>query len=288
VALVSADFFGHLPPHVFTYELRTCGQVIWGDSSVLALIPPIAAGEIDREDGWRLLANRIIEQLAAREEPAPEKAERPRSVEYHTVKLFLDMATSLLVFTGDYAPTYRQRAERLGRLAARTSRGMPFPLPEFARRVNEFTSWKLWAGEAPWPSGDFTEEARSYARALWRWELQQLTGLGEVLDERVLMDRWMNAQPYRARVRGWLSAAAAGGWGGGMAALPAVRGRAPNGYSRGHRALRPLVPAGGPGIDTVALARRLPLAEQGSGHSAEALVRDIVRNYRDLLVGTTA
>lgn len=298
VAMVHAGFFRSLPPHVFSFELRACGEVVWGDRSVLALIPPLTANGLDREDAWRLLGNRIVEQLGAMEDVSRPESEPPLRMQCHTIKLFLDMATSLLVFTGDYAPTYRQRADRLFRLASRTSRRMPFPLEKFASRVSDCTRWKLQPEEVPRLGWEFAQEARAYARHLWLWELQQLTGLGDAVGERILMRRWMKAQSYRARVRGWLSA-----------------GRRLGGFKEWRRwprflrlaarcSPRYLVYAAavdlffspawmapgseGPRSSRVVGARELPLARWRGDERTTTLAAEIVRNYRQLLVGTRA
>jgi hypothetical protein len=297
IAVVHDDFLRTLPPHIFTYELRACGQVIWGDHSILSLIPPPRAGGIDREDAWRLLANRLVEHLAVRDDAEPAAA-LPWRTEYRVVKLFLDMATSLLVFTGDYAPTYRQRAERLRDLAARGSGGLPFPLLDFARRVEECTRWKVGTDHHRWRPDNLAEEARSYARELWRWELQHLTGLDGVADERTLMATWMRAQPYRVRLRGWLFAVRRCGWLKGWRRWPhfarlAARSSPryliyaaaadlafarPEGAANGRDGQR----------DPAALTQYLPLTDPGRGRDPGALARAIARNYRELVVGTRA
>src|SRR4029434_4801626 len=111
-----AAYLTHLEPHIFALELRECGRVIWGDPTVLSLIPSFDAAAIPLEDAWRLLANRIVEYLAVSAEVV---ARQPASLNtrYRTVKLYLDMATSLLLFSGRYGTTYRSRSEKLRELA---------------------------------------------------------------------------------------------------------------------------------------------------------------------------
>jgi hypothetical protein len=138
------------------------------------------------------------------------------------VKLYLDMATSLLVFAGAYAPTYRQRADALRALAGGADRASdwPFPLDEFADRVACATRVKLGGGAGPTPGADLDGqlalldwgEAVADARRLWRWELTRLGGAEPQLDDRSLLGRWMSAQPLPARLRGWLYVARRTGW----------------------------------------------------------------------------
>jgi hypothetical protein len=176
---------------------------------------------------------------------------------------------------------------------------MPFPLQEFASRVMDCTRWKLRAGGAPPPGWEFWQDAREYARRLWRWELQQLTGLGQVLDERILMERWMNAQPYRARVRGWLSAGRRCGGLKGWRRWPRFLRLAARSsprylvYAAAVELLFAPPPHGAEGAEgrstnRLAPTGPLPLMAPGSGEGTRALAAEIVRNYRQLLVGTRA
>ena len=195
---VFPDYFRRLPPRILSYELRTCGRVVWGDQTVLSLVPAFGVWDILLEDAWRLLANRTIEQFTCdigrpRAEVIGQRVgegDGPPRLHYRLAKMYLDMATSFLVFAGAYEPTYRRRAQRLRELAgasgaiptavAGTPANMPFSLDEFADRVSEFTRFKL--GEAEWPvdrgtcgsAPSLAEAAWDYARRLWRWELQHL------------------------------------------------------------------------------------------------------------------
>jgi len=247
---VSPDYFRKLPPHIFTYELRTCGRVVWGDHNVVSLVPAFAVSDILREDAWRLLANRMIEQLACHaadpqaepigETPGLGKDRRGRTP-YRLAKLYLDMATSFLVFAGAYEPTYRGRAQRLRELAGRctgdvltvasssATGSLPFPLRDFADRVSDFTRFKIGeAGcpiddEIPAPTRSLVESAWDYARLLWRWELNLLVtsktdppdpSLESALphDDSALIESLMRCQTIRERLRGWLYVVRASGW----------------------------------------------------------------------------
>lgn len=213
VAVVTAPYFQSLPPHIFSYELRTCGKIIAGDSNALSLIPEFSAAHISREDAWRLVCNRMIEQLQFVDDLETSTSELTPRLEYATVKLYLDMATSYLVFAGQYAPTYRERAERLAALVKDPNRSAPFPLSKFAARVAECTSWKLSGEEAFGETrSDFWPEAISYMRRLWRWEMIQLTDASGELTVSGLAHRLAKQQKADLRVRAWMSAAKRNGW----------------------------------------------------------------------------
>lgn len=217
------DAFRWLRPGIFAYELRTQGKVVWGNRDILSLVPRFSASDIPREDAWRILCNRMIEQLEFAYELSPEMTQLSSALLYRVVKLYLDMATSLLVFAGAYRPTYRERAERLKLLAESpaSAHEFPFPLHEFADRVRDCTLFKLQEG-APGevaPTGRdliadaaFWKEAISYADLLWRWELVQLTGASNHLSNRQLFGQWLRLQPPSQRARGWLYILRAQGW----------------------------------------------------------------------------
>lgn len=184
LSVTHPDYLLKMRPHIFGYELRTCGQVVCGEPAILSLIPAFSPSDIPLEDGWRLLANRIIELL---EVPAcPQVSSNLSPVPYSVVKLFLDMCTSFLLFQGAYEPTYRRREARLRSLAATATNqdGYPFfPLHRFAERVTACTDSKLGANgqngqvaSTAWSSMSAIswEEVSAYVRTLWRWELARL------------------------------------------------------------------------------------------------------------------
>jgi hypothetical protein len=203
LAAVKGSYFQQLPAHIATYELRNCGRVIAGEQGILSLVPVFQAAEISLEDAWRMLANRIIELLEAVVESGdPQSAE----ARYCSVKLFLDMATSYLVFNGRYLPTYGERAGALRQMAAQASCcDAPFCLSDFADVVTACTKFKIESGPCPWGDAALFDEAVQYAEGLWRWELSRLTGTRFDCPNSELMERWMALQPLTCRLRGWAS-----------------------------------------------------------------------------------
>lgn len=207
---VRLQYFRDLRPSIFGYELRACGRVVWGDPSVLSLIAPFSAADIPREDAWCLLVNRMIECL----EVAPQLLEaegRPtQDLAYRLTKLCLDMATSYLVFAGEFRPTYRARAQVLQHMAERdeTVKQCPFDLRGFSQQVGRCTEFKLGSGQEP-PFLCSQDEAPTRiieeASDLWRWELAQLTTAPPGAVNWQLMDLWMQRQALSNRVLGWLA-----------------------------------------------------------------------------------
>jgi len=207
LALVQPGYLALLPPHIFTYELRSCGQVIAGDAAILASIPEYTVSELSREDAWRLLANRMTEFLESagdigHKTPSPE-------TQYRAVKLFLDMATSLLVFLDEYEPTYQGRTTRLVTLAASDPSRFPFPAMEFTTRVAQCTAFKL-SPEGFDPPASLCRDAIDYARRLWTWELRSLTGASG--SDEVLFRQHCRQLSTLATLRGWMYAVRTEGW----------------------------------------------------------------------------
>ncbi len=212
-----------LRPDIFAYELRTCGRVVGGDSDILTHIPSFSATDIPLEDGWRLLSNRMVEQLETLEDLEQRPRALSRHLFYRTVKLYLDMATSFLLFVGEYAPTYEERAKRLGIYAnsQRAEDNAPFDLHRFSDRVSECTQWKLSETDpnslsclaaAVKLGFSWCEEAVIHARKLWRWELARLVRSPGEVSNQDLIERWMKCQPVSRRIRGWLFVLRKEGW----------------------------------------------------------------------------
>jgi hypothetical protein len=203
---VHPNYLVTLPPRIYGYELRTCGRVVWGDTTILASIPAFSPRDIPLEDAWRMICNRIIEQLAVTHADAKQTLINPHKANYRTAKLCLDLATSLLLFCGEYAPTYRERSARLQRLSDKmaTKDGLPFPLRPFAALVDKLTCWKLSPSSGVLDREPFLlPRVWDYARRLWRWELLRLTAGQKGLPDSDLMRGWMRSQPLHGRIRSW-------------------------------------------------------------------------------------
>ncbi|HVB99613.1 MAG TPA: hypothetical protein VNJ12_09840 [Candidatus Dormibacteraeota bacterium] len=180
LAGVTRHYLRRLPAHIFSYELRTAGKVAMGDEKILSAIPRFRSSQIKREDAWRLLSNRMIEWLEALAATSPDRQRPDIGLFYASVKLWLDAATSLLVFLRKYKPSYQARAERLSTLAENVWRGapVPFPLRELSLGVDAATSWKFFPDKAAMErmGWAFCDQARRMAGMLWCWEAAQLTG----------------------------------------------------------------------------------------------------------------
>jgi hypothetical protein len=208
LAIGDADILRQMRPHIFAYETKFRGRVVFGEEAILDLIPEFKPSDIPLEDAWRLLSNRMIELLEAFSEEgfSPRDLVGP-TIQYRTIKLQLDMATSSLLFLGRYAPSYTERCESLRCLAKENNTGgdLPFSLGELAEAVEASTDWKLNHGGSVDGVAEWSWVLRTCRSAyqLWDWELQRMTGGrdGASIEKCLLA---MKKQPRAARFRGWL------------------------------------------------------------------------------------
>jgi len=298
LSAVQPKYFRKLPRHIFSHELRECGRVIYGDAAILKLIPEMRASDLDREDAWRLLCNRLIELLAREADDGATGTAATDQRQYGLLKLYLDMATSLLVFTGRYAPSYRGRSEALLRWAAQQppprDSEAPFSLTEFAQIVARCTQEKLGqprpAQEPPLDRADAIE----YAHLLWRWELSRMMQANQPsATDADLLKQWMRRQPLARKAQGWLCVIRARGWHKSWREWPRwIR----LGAKASPRYWTYLVAAGFlfgncevcDGRTLESLLPEVPPQTNGDAGSNERLAAAIAWNYRNFLTGTRA
>lgn len=206
---VSTAFLDGIVPHIFAYELRHCGRIVWGDQNALKRVPPFERTQIPLDDAVRLLCNRMVELL----EIMAVSGLRSKATKYATVKLYLDMATSFLVFAGAYRPTYRDRLKELEKMTDSMWPGSaPFSLQAFTQAVKDCTRLKLSTSDSlsgrfisdPEESEQWLIDGIQLAHLLWRWELQRFLRLDAKTSDEELLARWAGSQPWTARLRGWL------------------------------------------------------------------------------------
>jgi hypothetical protein len=306
LSAVHPSYFQRLPAHIFTYELKHCGRVIAGDTAILQSIPDYSADELSREDAWRLLCNRLIEVLECAEEFSGENGRFAPELQYRIVKLYLDMATSLLLFVRAYAPSYRERGEAIFRLAGRKMRpeACPFELGAFADLVADCTGVKLLPQGCEQRRVEFSRHsAMQTAHALWRWELVQLAGTKSVGSDRDLFDQWIKRQSSWKSIRGWLHVLRACGWQRSYRLWPrwwGLRKASPRHWIyliassllfQLHADANSFQPRG-QDVNLVKLISYLPVrrmtAKNHAPPSWENLAYDVVWNYRQFLMGTRA
>jgi len=195
-----------LRPTIFTQELCEHSKLLWGDPAAIPIPRESASGgSISRHDAFRLLNNRIIEQIAVRSEYSDHTSDSI-AVAYSLAKFWIDLGTSLSVFLGCYQPGYQSRqkpvedalrahpeilgTEMSGRLIARFRNAMALKLCQTG-----------------FPSGDLAgefSEAVEIARATWNWESEQLSGAsGDTGDWRGIFARLSSLETAAQRLRDW-------------------------------------------------------------------------------------
>ncbi len=213
LSVVHGSFYRKLRPSMYAYELRECGRRVTGDSDILSLIPAFSAADIPLEDAWRTLCNRLLEQLESIAELEPASRNGSSKLLYRTVKLYLDMATSFLLFLGIYEPSYRARGERLNALKQNALPGtLPFNISQFAATVAACTEWKLQSATKPdlGPAWELCLSSQRDAMRLFQWELSRLTNTSAPQWE--LANQWMRGQKLSQKLRGWAYVLRGSGW----------------------------------------------------------------------------
>jgi len=210
-------YFSLIRPHLFGCELLAHGKQLYGAEDYLARIPRFGASQIPKEDGWRLLSNRMVEWLdfMRRSSSMP-----PDEQLYILAKQYLDLATSLSIFSGDYAASYRERAQQLGSLARWiSSEGPELPVDRFVEAVRLATDFKLGGDAARgWFRDPGSADLRSgleepaWARLLedlpmmlvtaWRWEIRALCGR-TVSAPADTVGALRRLYGWRQKLRGW-------------------------------------------------------------------------------------
>jgi hypothetical protein len=195
-----------LPPAIFTMELCEHAKLLWGDPAAIPVPPaPSDGATISRRDAFRLLNNRIIEQIAVRSEYA-DCASDTTAVAYSLAKFWIDLGTSLSVFLGCYRPGYRSRQKPFEEALDAHQEILGAELcSRLIVRFRNAMSQKL--GESGFPSGDLTHEfseAVEIARATWNWESGQLLGTnGVAADWRGIFARLGRLETSAQRLRDW-------------------------------------------------------------------------------------
>ncbi len=193
-------------PAIFTRERCEHAKLLWGDPAVIP-VPrlPSSGDAIPQRDAFRLLNNRILEQIAVRSEYA-DRASDSTAIAYSVAKFWIDLGTSLSVFLGCYRPGYRSRQKSVedALRAHQEILGAEMSSRLIARFRNAMAQ-KL--GQTGFPSGDPDyefSEAVEIARATWNWESGQLLGTSTaVSDWRVIFARLSSLETAAQRLRDW-------------------------------------------------------------------------------------
>ncbi len=206
---ILAEGMLRLRPAIFTQELSEHAKLLWGDPATIPLPQVLSSGEgISKHDAFRLLNNRIIEQIAVRSEYADDASDST-AVAYSLAKFWIDLGTSLSVFLGCYRAGYRSRQKPVeDALRAHPEILGAEMSGRLIYRFRNATAQKL--GEAEFPSGVLAgefSEAVEIARATWNWESGQLLRTSTAAaDWRGIFARLSSLETAPQRLRDWARA----------------------------------------------------------------------------------
>lgn len=222
---VTREYLRKLRPQIFGFELLAHGRTVWGDESLLANAPRFPASRIPKFDAWRMLNNRLLEQLEWADSIAEADRQQLLHILYQLAKCYIDLGTAVLLFAGKYESSYAARASALEALAQETTDHEMWFVHPLAERVGECTAFKLAPQVAMKPlgvrldAGDLDEVRADICRALadmvpvarsiWRWAAAQLSGhaLQEKMQDAELRDAALSTQQMREVLKGWVKVA---------------------------------------------------------------------------------
>ncbi len=217
---VDERYLNRLRPHIFAYELLAHGQTVWGDEGILARAPRFPASAIPLWDAWRMLNNRLLEQLQWAEVADQRDLKWLESAFYHALKCYLDLATVVLIFEGQYRSCYAERAVAIKEWARAALREGAEFAGVLADRVAVCTDFKLHPAPGRFPLGvHLDQDPRQLAAQVriamidlmmvthqaWRWAAIKFArpAAPSQPDDEMLRETVIRSQPLREKLRGW-------------------------------------------------------------------------------------
>jgi hypothetical protein len=174
--------------------------------------------------------NRIIEHLVTFKEALNGQSATPGKQEvaaYSLIKMYMDMATAILVFVGQYEPTYEARAKRFRGIGPHLQ-GTPLQtcMPYLAEKIDRCTHFKLHqegsaldflkreVGDGNYEPDDRAssdnqvllrewEKLSLYVRPVWVWMANEIAGGESTGDVYTLVNRILKKEPLFDRFKGW-------------------------------------------------------------------------------------
>lgn len=171
-----------LPPMARYYELRNASQTVYGDN-LIKKIPKFEVKNIPLAEGIRLLMNRMSHMIEFFYPQFITKKTARAAHEIfllHAIKTYLASCTSLLLLSGKYKPSYRERLEILKRTFDRDFKVLKEIIPDFPKKVKEFTDLKLNMDFNAYKDDDLElwEVSRYYIGEVVKYFLSKFSGQG--------------------------------------------------------------------------------------------------------------
>jgi hypothetical protein len=202
---IRAPQLARLRPAIFSREMLEHGKLLWGEPSALPLPQWWCDGRVDIPllDAFRLLNNRIVQQLDARLR-CEVCANTDLLPAYTLQKFWIELATSLSVFLGCYRTSYRERRPALSKLL----KTQPQLFGEIGQlliaRLTDAIEVKLGHAAPSACSNEAFNEGAIVAAAVWKWETEQLLGRPSAdYGWRSVGARIRQLEPYTQKARDW-------------------------------------------------------------------------------------
>lgn len=195
----------NIRPCIFAYDLRTHGQVVWGQPDVLSDIAPFEVGDILPEDALNLLMNRLIERLLGSR--ATTDAAAPLDQAYGAVKFILEAAGSALASASGHMSSYRERSGGFDALCRTES--------SLVTTLSQFDDFRHWLREAIAcklePSAQRLADLQQalslvqcahWGQELWLWQVRRW--LGGTPDFHEALETYVRRESIALRLKGWV------------------------------------------------------------------------------------
>lgn len=199
-------YYTNASPSIFAFELKTHGKLVQGDRNLLALIPQFQAKDIPCIDAFYLLCNRMVEQLELlRSFLFSNSRCSEQTFRYSILKGYVDLATSVLVFTRKFEPSYQGRRDSFCK-SILSFNDDALAMERLKERVDYWTRVKLNPSsgalcylpeESPYQEW---RELASMVSLVWKWELYQLTG-GTADNPANMLQRFKKIGSFRQNMR---------------------------------------------------------------------------------------
>ncbi len=219
VGYVRPDYFARLKPHIFGVELKDHAKVLYGDESILEMIPDLSAKDIPRLDALHLLYNRMVEQMMRLDGLLNGGAEDIKKAHYQNIKFTLDAGGSLLVFQRKYRTTYHERGKLIGEAVEAIDHSFTRKsLAKLPEQVRHWTSIKLnplkdeilaWDGSPSKVEANREVVLKGWLEllrmvySLWIWEMNNHLDGKWSNEMETLLKRYLKRERFASRAHGW-------------------------------------------------------------------------------------
>ena len=204
---IASDRIRNLRPTIFTFEFCEHGKLLWGSLSELAMPTSYLDNvAISKRDAFRLLNNRIIEQIGIRSGCTGLEVDSI-GAKYSLVKFWIDLGTSLSIFLGCFKPGYRERQKPFEDLLQQRSDLLGSEISaKIVSHHRDAMAIKL--GTKKLETGGLLaefREAAEIAQVAWYWESGQLLGCSDdSYDWHLIFRRLSSLETVAQRVRDWI------------------------------------------------------------------------------------